>query len=49
MHFEEVVAPLGPELAKNRAHVTAANIATAQVAVATLKAAEYHEEVERIL
>ncbi|XP_055384456.1 protein unc-79 homolog isoform X2 [Condylostylus longicornis] len=42
VHFDEIAAPLKPEILKNRTHVTTANLATAHVALSTLKASEHH-------
>lgn len=46
LHFDEICAPLKPEIIKNRATamVTTANLATAHVAISTLAAAEHKEE-----
>lgn len=46
LHFDEICAPLKPEIIKNRATamVTTANLATAHVAISTLTAAEHRDE-----
>lgn len=46
LHFDEICAPLKPEIIKNRATamVTTANLATAHVAISTLTAAEHKGE-----
>lgn len=46
LHFDEICAPLKPEIIKNRATamVTTANLATAHVALTTLATAERKEE-----
>lgn len=48
VHFDDICAPLKPELVKNKVttHVTTANLATAQVAISTITTGEKDDKAE---